>query len=172
MSVKMENNEIEDFKKVSELKETKELSDSSVKKVGDYDNIPTVSPCKQVTSQDFRQLYKKAFDGKRVEDIFEDDEDDDDDDNDSFITITTSNEESDYTLENSESSDSGIIEHDFDTNASYGINPMFTKGRKDHMSTTSRACTEFVFFPHREETDKTSSVTVRVGLEQQDGQDR
>ena len=45
MSVKMENNQIDNFEKVTELKEAKHLIDTSVNNVEDYDNIPTVSPC-------------------------------------------------------------------------------------------------------------------------------
>jgi hypothetical protein len=120
-----------------------------VENVEDYKDIPVIIHCKQVTPTHIRELYQKASDGKKVEDVYEDD---DDDDNDSFITINTSDEESDSTLENSESSDSGIIEHDFDTHGSYGINPMFSKGSKDQMSTMSRACKDFVYIPQKEET--------------------
>ena len=69
-------------------------------------------------------------------------------------TYLSSDDDSDYTLENSESSDSGIIEHDFDSSASFGINPLFSKHSKDQMSTTSRACKEFVYIPQREEDAK------------------
>ena len=59
------------------------------------------------------------------------DEDEDfyeDDDNDSFITINTSEEDSDDTLENSESNDSGVVEQECETpHRSYGVNPIFAK---------------------------------------------
>ena len=153
MTGKMENNQINDSEEFSKIKEDEKLYDTIV----ENEDSPIVSPCKKVTPKNFRQLYQKALDGKKVEDVYDDD---DDDDNDSFITINSSDEESDYTLENSESSDSGIIEHDFDVNASYGINPLFSKRSIDQMSTISRACKEFVYIPQREGPDKSSSLTV------------
>ena len=138
--------------------ETKDIHHPIEENTATTSDSSLVSACKKVKSINFRQLYQKALDEKKIEDTCEDDEEDDD--NDSFITITTSDEESDFTLENSESSDSGIIEHDFDTHGSYGINPMFSKASKDHMSTSSRACTEFVFLKQREETEKSSSLRV------------
>merc|ERR1711981_1256052 len=130
MTDKMTDNKVNKFAEedeVTELKGEKKYQDLIVKD----DTIPIVSPRKKVTPKNFRQLYQKALDKKKVEDIYEEvdeDFDDDDDDNDSFITINSSDEESDYTLENSGSSDSGIIEHDFDpTTASYGVNPLFSK---------------------------------------------
>ena len=158
MTGKMTDDKIKD-EEPTELKEEEKLNDPIVKN----QDIPIVSPCKKVTPKNFRQLYQKALDGKKLEeDIYEtvDDEDDDDDDNDSFITINSSDDESDYTLENSESSDSGIIEHDFDATASFGINPLFSKHGKDQMSTTSRACKDFVYIPQREELAQSSSLTL------------
>merc|ERR1712083_497729 len=162
MTDKMTDNKVNKFaeeEEVRELKGEKKYQDLIVKD----DTIPIVSPCKKVTPKNFRQLYQKALDKKKVEDIYEEvdeDFDDDDDDNDSFITINSSDEESDYTLENSESSDSGIIEHDFDTTtASYGVNPLFSKHSAEKVSTISRACKEFVYKPQRED-HQSSTVTV------------
>ena len=157
MTGKMTDDKIKD-EEPTEIKEEEKLNDPIVIN----QNIPIVSPCKKVTPKNFRQLYQKALDGKKVEaDIYETvDDDEDDDDNDSFITINSSDEESDYTLENSESSDSGIIEHDFDASASFGINPLFSKHGIDQMSTTSRACKDFVYIPQREEIAQSSLNSV------------
>jgi hypothetical protein len=86
--------------------EAKDTNKPIVKNVANTSDSCIVSPCKKVKSINFIQVYQKARDGKKVEDIYEDDEDDD---TDSFITINTSDEESDFTPENRESSDSGII---------------------------------------------------------------
>jgi len=155
MTDKMTDNKIKK-EELTESKEDEKFNDPIVKN----QNIPIVSPCKKVTPKNFRQLYQKALDGKKVEDdIYETVDEEDDDDNDSFITINSSDDDSDYTLENSESSDSGIIEHDFDSTASFGINPLFSKHSKDQMSTTSRACKEFVYIPQREEGAKSLLLT-------------
>ena len=98
----------------------------------------------------FKQLYKKV---KNKNYDMEDDANNHISDNDSFITINTSDEESGFTLDASESSDSGII----DTFGSYGVNPMFSKGVEDKTSITSRVCKEFVFI--RQNKEKCKSQT-------------
>ena len=74
---------------------------------------------------------------------------DEDDDNDSFITINTSDDEnSDDTLENSESNDSGVIDTEFDLpHRSYGVNPIFAAqfSQKPLDGKTVTAQTEFKY---------------------------
>ena len=98
----------------------------------------------------FKELYMEV---KNKNYDMEDDANNHISDNDSFITINTSDEESDFTLDASESSDSGII----DTFGSYGVNPMFSKGVEDKTSITSRVCKEFVFI--RQNKEKCKSQT-------------
>ena len=106
----------------------------------------------------YSELYIKASEKKHSDaDVIASDNDyedivEDDDDNDSFITINTddeTDEESDATIENSQSSDSGYNDyHDsspvngpqYLTNSSYGVNPMFAR------ADGTESCQDFVYF--------------------------
>ena len=63
MTGKMTDDKIKD-EEPTEIKEEEKLNDPIVIN----QNIPIVSPCKKVTPKNFRQLYQKALDGKKVED--------------------------------------------------------------------------------------------------------
>jgi len=106
----------------------------------------------------YSELYIKASEKKHSDaEVIASDNDyedivEDDDDNDSFITINTddeTDEESDATIENSQSSDSGYNDyHDsspvngpqYLTNSSYGVNPMFAR------ADGTESCQDFVYF--------------------------
>ena len=102
------------------------------------------------STKKYCELYQKASEMKKeieedndYEDIIEDD-----DDNDSFITIDTDEDDSDCTLENSGSSDSGYTEYNdtTTTTTSYGVNPLFADQDLTDINDGTEACQDFVFF--------------------------
>ena len=110
-------------------------------------NNNEINASKANKSKRFSNLYLKAADNKDAnDDDYESVIDDNEDDTDSFITID-SDAESDVTLGNDQSSDSGYTDRDTETSAasSYGVNPLFARlgGIKGD---GTESCEDFVFF--------------------------
>jgi len=126
----------------------------------------------------YSELYIKASEKKHSDaEVIASDNDyedivEDDDDNDSFITINTddeTDEESDATIENSQSSDSGYNDyHDsspvngrqYKTNSSYGVNPMFAR------ADGTESCQDFVYFNRGKELQTIPEKEVVKSAEQ------
>ena len=129
--------------------------DERAKQKPEADIKPKTNKVSGNTKQ-FCQLYQKASEKKcESDDDYEDINDDDD--NDSFITIDTDDEaaDSDGTIENTESSDSGYTDYQDNSpnsepfHSSFGVNPLFAS-RQDG----TEACQEDFIFFNREVASK------------------